>query len=149
MLTPMNTRTLCILAAALAAVTAAGAAPITGGPLGGRLLESEPDRAEFFVNAERRAEIRFYDAALKPLAPGAQVVSVTAEVPSGRVRMELEKTEDGFVTHEPLPAGEAYRIVVQVRATPEARPQNFRLDLNLGRCGGCARAEYACTCESH
>jgi hypothetical protein len=65
------------------------------------------------------------------------------------VKLEVVKTEFGFATKDALPAGEPYRVVVQVRATPEAKPQNFRLDLNLGHCAGCDRAEYACTCESH
>jgi hypothetical protein len=53
----------------------------------------------------------------------------------------------GFVSKTTLPAGEPYRVVVQVRATPDAKPQNFRLDLNLALCGECQRAEYACTCD--
>ena len=145
----MNTKTLLSLAAALCAAALVHAIQIVGGPLGGRLLEMEPTRAEFVVSAERKAEIRFYDAALKPIAPAAQMVAITAEPASGRVKLEVVKTEFGFATKEPLPAGEPYRVVVQVRATPEAKPQNFRLDLNLGHCAGCDRAEYACTCESH
>lgn len=119
------------------------------GPAGGRLLETEPARAEFVVNPAGKAEIRFYDAALKPVAPATQVVAVTAEPAAGRVKLEVERAEFGFVTKEVLPPGGPYRVVVQVRATPEAKPQNFRIDLNLGNCAGCDRAEYACTCESH
>ena len=145
----MKTRTLLSLAVALCAAALVHAGKIVGGPAGGRLLETEPARAEFVVNAERKAEIRFYDAALKPAAPVTQAVTVTAEPAAGRVKLELVKTEFGFATPEALPAGEPYRVVVQVRATPEAKPQNFRLDLNLAHCGGCDRAEYACTCESH
>jgi hypothetical protein len=145
----MNTKTLLSLAVALCAAVLVHAEKIAGGPAGGRLLETESARAEFVVSAERKAEIRFYDVALKPAAPTTQVVTVTAEPAGGRVKLELVKTEFGFATKEPLPAGEPYRVVVQVRATTEAKPQNFRLDLNLGHCGGCARAEYACTCESH
>ncbi len=145
----MNTKTLLSLAVALCAAALVHAEKIVGGPAGGRLLETEPARAEFVVNADRKAEIRFYDAALKPTSPTTQTVTITAEPAAGRVKLELVKTEFGFATQEPLPAGEPYRVVVQVRATPEAKPQNFRIDLNLGHCGGCDRAEYACTCESH
>jgi len=63
--------------------------------------------------------------------------------------LALEKTSAGFVSVGALPAGEPYRVVVQVRASPEARPQNFRIDLNLEECGECSRAEYACICEGH
>ncbi len=145
----MKTKTLLSLVVALCAAVLVHAEKIVGGPAGGRLLETEPARAEFVVNAERKAEIRFYDSALKPVAPTTQLVTVTAEPASGRVKLEVVQTEFGFATKETLPAGGTYRVVVQVRATPEAKPQNFRIDLNLGHCGGCNRAEYACTCESH
>jgi len=145
----MNTKTLLSLAVALCAAALVHATQAVGGPAGGRLLETEPARAEFVVSAERKAEIRFYDAALKPAAPTTQAVTIIAEPASGRVKLEVVKTEFGFATKETLPAGATYRVVVQVRATPEAKPQNFRIDLNLGHCAGCDRAEYACTCESH
>ena len=145
----MKTRSLLSLAVALCATALVHAEKLVGGPAGGRLLETEPARAEFVVNAERKAEIRFYDAALKPTALAAQAVAITAEPASGRVKLEVVKTEFGFATKETLPAGETYRVVVQVRAAPEAKPQVFRIDLNLGHCAGCDRAEYACTCESH
>lgn len=145
----MKTKILLSLAAALCAAAVVHAEKIVGGPQGGRLLETEPARAEFVVNSERKAEILFYDVALQPTAPTTQVVSVTAEPAAGRVKLEVVKTDFGFATKEPLPAGEPYRVVVQVRANAEAKPQNFRVDLNLGHCGGCNRAEYACTCEGH
>ncbi|MBI2511676.1 MAG: hypothetical protein HYV96_06850 [Opitutae bacterium] len=135
--------------AALCAVVCAHAENIVGGPKGGRLLETEPLRAEFFVTPERKVEIVFYDAALKPVAPGAQSVTVTAEPAGGRVKLELEKTATGFLSTQPLPEGGPYRVVVQARADAEAKPRNFRIDLNLAPCGECQRAEYACICEGH
>lgn len=125
---------------------AAAAEKIAAGPKGGRLLDSAPHRAEFFVTPERTVRIAFYDAALKPVAPGERVVIVTAEPASGRVPIALEKTSDGFVSKAALPAGEPYRVVIQVREKPGATPKNFRIDLNLGPCGECQRAEYACIC---
>ena len=145
----MKTKTLLFIALAFLFAAVTRAEKAVAGPAGGRLLETEPARAEFFVNAAGKAEVRFYDTALKPVEPSAQVVAVTAEPASGRVKLEMEKAEFGFVTKEVLPAGASYRVVVQVRSTPEAKPQNFRIDLNLAHCGGCGRAEYACTCESH
>lgn len=145
----MKTKLLILVAGLFASAVSLQAEKVVAGPKGGRLLESEPVRAEFFVRADRHVEVAFYDAALKPVAPAAQVVAVTAEPKEGRVKLELTKGETGFVSAAPLPAGEPYRVVVQLRATPEAKPQNFRIDVNLGHCGGCSRAEYACTCESH
>ena len=145
----MKTKSILLTLAALAAVSLLHADKVAGGPKGGRLLETQPLKAEFFVTADRRVEITFYDAGLKPAAPGAQTVAVTAEPATGRTPVELEKTATGFVSKAGLPAGEPYRVVVQVRATADAKPQNFSLDLNLATCGECQRAEYACTCEGH
>lgn len=137
----------------IAAVALCGAASllaadkIVGGPKGGRLLEADGQKAEFFVTKDRKVEITFYDAVLKPIAPGEQVVAVTAEPKSGRAKIDLEKTATGYVAKTPLPEGDPYRVVVQMRAKPDAKPQNFRVDFNLETCGECKRAEYACTCS--
>ena len=136
-------------AALCAAVALQAAEKIVAGPKGGRLLESEPNKAEFFVTADRKVEITFYNAALKSVDAGAQVVTVTAEPGSGKVKLDLEKTATGFISKTALPAGEPYRVVVQTRASAEAKPKNFRVDLNLEMCGECKKKEYACTCEGH
>ena len=136
-----------VLAAFCGSVALQAAEKIVAGPKGGRLLDTAPQKAEFFVTKDRKVEVTFYDAALKPVAPGAQVVAVTAEPKSGSTKVELEKTATGFLSKSPLPSTtEPYRVVVQVRATPEARPANFRVDLNLATCGECKLAEYACIC---
>lgn len=136
-------------ALALVAVQFAHAEKTVAGPKGGRLLATVPAQAEFFVNAEQKVEILFYDAALQPSAPSTQVVAVTAEAPGGRVVLEMEKGPTGFVSALPLPDGAPYRVVVQIRAAAGGKPQNFRIDLNLDICGGCSRPEYGCTCEGH
>ena len=144
----MKLKLLLIAVAALcSAVSATAAEKIVGGPKGGRLLEVDGQKAEFFVTNDKKIEITFYDAALKPVAPGEQVVAVTAEPKSGRTKVELEKTETGYISKAAVPEGAPYRVVVQMRAKPDAKPQNFRVDLDLANCGGCNRGEYACTCD--
>ncbi len=128
--------------------SAATSDKVVPGPKGGRLLEAAPQRAEFFVTKDRLVEVTFYDAALKPTAPTTQTVAITAEPKSGRTPVALEKTATGYISKSALPAStDPYRVVVQLRATPDAKPQNFRIDLNLDTCGECKRAEYACTCS--
>lgn len=145
----MNTKLILPLILSLSGAAILHAGKSDAGPKGGRLLESEPLRAEFYVNSDRKVEIAFYDEALQVVAPHNQVVNVTAELGTGRALVALEKTPSGLVSTDPLPAGEPYRVVVQVRATPDSRPQNFRVDLVLDVCGECNRAEYACICEGH
>ncbi|MES2692630.1 MAG: hypothetical protein V4773_04095 [Verrucomicrobiota bacterium] len=129
------------------ATFAIAAEKVVAGPKGGRLLGTAPNRAEFFVTPDRKVEITFYDAALKPVAPGERTLALTAEPKSGKAPIALEKTATGFRSTGPLPAGDPYRVVVQLRETASAKPQNFRVDLNLEHCGECKLSEYACTCD--
>jgi hypothetical protein len=144
---PMNTKYILITVAALCSAALLHAEKIIGGPKGGRLLEVENQKAEFFITPDKKVEITFYDAGLKPMGPGEHVVAVTAEPKSGKAKVELEKTATGFISQSPLPEGAPYRVVVQLRAKPDAKPQNFRVDLDLQTCDGCKRGEYACTCD--
>lgn len=146
----MKTKLLLLALATLATASLAGAADqVVAGPKGGRLLATEPHAAEFFVTADRKVEVTFYDAALQPVAPGTQTVAVTAEPATGKTALTLQPTATGFVSTAALPPGEPYRVVVQIRAAASAKPANFRLDLNLITCGECQKAEYACICTGH
>jgi len=144
----MKLKSLLIAVAALCgAVSLTAADKVVGGPKGGRLLEVDGQKAEFFVTKDKKVEITYYDAALKPTSPGENVVAVTAEPKSGRAKVEMDKTPTGFISKAPVPEGAPYRVVVQMRAKADAKPQNYRVDLDLSNCGGCNRAEYACTCD--
>ena len=118
------------------------------GPKGGKVFEAEPLHAEFLVNPDRTVTITFYDEAMKPVAPDAQTATVIAEAPAGKTKLELAVRDGALASSEPLPDGEGYRVVVQIRATPDAKPQNFRIDLITAICGECKLPEYACTCEN-
>ncbi len=144
----MKTKTL-LIAFLLAVTTAFASEKTIAGPKGGRMLIADTVRAEFFVTAERRVEVSFYDQTGQPVPSGAASVAITAETAGGRVAVPLVPKDVTLVSAEPLPAGDPYRVVVQVRSALGARPSNFRIELNLHECGGCQRAEYACTCDSH
>lgn len=147
----MKIKSLLLVATTLAAAATLGAAEkAAAGPKGGRILAATPHPTEFFVTPDRRVEINFYDGTLKPVGPGTQVVTVTAEPKAGRLVLELAETATGFVSRNPLPArDEVYRVVVQVREAASAPPKNFRIDLKLDQCAECQHAEYACTCAGH
>lgn len=137
------------LAGLLIASTTAHAETDHAGPNGGRVLPAEPQAVEFFVDAERHAVLTALDAAGNAVSAQGAQITVIAETADGRVTPELVATEHGFRSAAPLPAATPYRVIVQVRAEPGARPQNFRLDLELHECGECKLAEYACICEGH
>ncbi|HEU0010871.1 MAG TPA: hypothetical protein VFT34_13725 [Verrucomicrobiae bacterium] len=147
----MNTRLqrLLVTTALLAGLCVASAADKKqlGGPKGGRLLEKTEPRAEFYVEKDRTVSITFYDAALKPVPVTAQAITIIADAKDGKARLEFEKKGDVLVSKTKLPEGDGYNLVVQFRQTADAKPQNFRFKLETHTCGGCKRAEYACTCD--
>ena len=132
--------------ALLAAAVAFAAQPIPG-PKGGKIVTTEAPHVEFFVEEDRSVTVSFYDKDLKPVAPSGQVVSVIAEAETGRVTLAFGPKAGALVSTAPLPAGDGYRVVVQVRDTAQARPKNYRVDFHDEICGECQRAEYACVCE--
>jgi hypothetical protein len=119
---------------------------VKAGPRKGLLLGTTPS-AEFFVEKDRTVSIAFYDAELKAQAPSAQVVTATAEAPSGKAKLEFEKKGNMLVSKSPLPEGEGYQVVLQVKDTADAKAKNFRIKLLTHICKGCSNPEYACTCD--
>ena len=147
----MNTtlRSILVTAALLTGLCATSAADKKhlGGPKGGRLLEKTEPLAEFYVEKDRSVTITFYDAAPKPVAVTTQTVTVIADAKDGKAKVEFEKKGDALVSKTKLPEGDGYNVVVQFKQAAEAKPQNFRFKLETHTCGGCKRAEYACTCD--
>lgn len=118
-----------------------------GGPKGGRLLEKTEPKAEFFLEKDYTATITFYDASLKSVPATSQSVAVIADAKDGKKTIEFEKKGDVLVSKTKLPEGDGYNVVMQFKQAGEAKPQNFRFKLETHECGGCKRAEYACTCD--
>jgi len=116
------------------------------GPKGGRLLEKTEPQAEFFLEKDHTVTVTFYDAALKPVPVSSQVATVIATAKEGKVTVEFEKKGDVLVSKTKLPEGDGYNLVVQLKQSADAKPQNFRFKLETHLCGECKRAEYACIC---
>lgn len=141
-----------ILAMALtvtAGVTHVWAEKIVGGPKGGRLLEAEGLKAEFFVEKDKTMSVTFYDESLKKIPATTQSVTAIAEAPGGKQTIEFETKNDELASVRPLPDGEGYNVVVRIKPTVDSTPKNFRIPLETHTCGECGRAEYACTCDEH
>lgn len=45
-----------------------------------------------------------------------------------------------------LPQGHGYNLVVQLKQSADAKPQNFRIRFDQKTCNKCIRPEYACIC---
>ncbi len=146
--TPTLLAALLLAAAAPGADEPAAAKPLAG-PNGGKLLPFGALQAEFVVLKERKVAVNLFDAALKPVAPSGQQAAATAQAPSGAAKLEFDQAATGFTSKSALPDGDGYILVLQLRPAPGAKPENHRIKLDLAVCGGCNRAEYACTCEGH
>ncbi|HMJ91520.1 MAG TPA: hypothetical protein VK530_16980 [Candidatus Acidoferrum sp.] len=120
---------------------------IVTGPKGGRILEKTAPQAEFLVSSNRSVSIHFYDAAAKGIAPTTQNVTLIVETPGARNKVEFDTKGDALVSKTALPDGDGYNVVVQFRQSSDAKPQNYRFPLDMSSCGGCKRAEYACSCH--
>ncbi|HEY0908251.1 MAG TPA: hypothetical protein VGD88_10790 [Opitutaceae bacterium] len=140
-------RNLILTSFALLATAAALAAKPISGPKGGKIVTTEAPHVEFFVEKDRTVTVSFYDKDLKPVAPAAQVVSAVAEAKTGKVNLAFAAKDGALVSSAPLPEGDGYRIVVQVRDTAQAKPRNYRVEFHDEVCGECKRAEYACVCD--
>ncbi|HRH95325.1 MAG TPA: hypothetical protein PLB55_05290 [Prosthecobacter sp.] len=136
-----------LIIAALATGSVFADAKVKAGPRKGLLLDLGGKQAEFFVEKDRSISIAVYDAALKAQPATTEVITATAEAPGGKTKLEFEKKGNLLVSKAPLPAGEGYTVVVQVKANAETKPKNFRIPLVLHTCKGCSNPEYACICD--
>ena len=142
-------RQLLLVSVTLAASAVAFAAKPIAGPKGGKILTTDAPHAEFFVEKDRTVTVTFYDAALKPVALASQVVTGVAEAKTGKVGLEFAAKGGALVSNVPLPQGDDYTVVLQVRETASARPKVYRVQFHSEVCDECKHAEYACACDEH
>ena len=137
-----------LIIAALATTSAFADTKVKSGPRRGLIMDLGTKQAEFFVEKDRSISIAVYDAALKAQPASTEVITAIAEAPSGKVKMEFANKDGKLVSTTKLPEGEGYQVVVQAKATPDAKTKNFRIRLLTHICGGpCKNPEYACTCD--
>jgi hypothetical protein len=136
--------TLAILA--LGITLARAGEKVTAGVKGGRLLENDSPRTEFFVEKDHTVSLTFYDKDMKPVPVAEQSATAIAETKDGKKKIEFEKKGDVLVSKSPLPEGDGYTVVLQLKQTAAGKPKNFRIPLNMSICSKCHHPEYACTC---
>lgn len=116
------------------------------GPTGGKLITDIEPHVEFFVNKDKKVEIRFVNDDNKVVAPAAQVISVTLGDRSAPTKLAFTKDGDKLVSDKAIPEGNDMPTVVQIKATPDAKALTEKFNLNLEKCPTCKYQEYACTC---
>lgn len=118
-----------------------------GGPKGGKLLENQAPRAEFFVEKDHTVSLTFYDENLKPVAVKDQSATASIDSEGKKTKIDFVKQGDVLKSTSPLPHGDGYNIVVQLKKDASSKSENFRIKYDTHTCGGCNRMEYACTCD--
>lgn len=116
------------------------------GPTGGKLITEVEPHVEFFVNKDKKVEIRFIDDDMKVVAPGAQVISVTLGDRSAPTKLSFIKDGDKLISDKAVPEGNDLPTVVQIREKEGAKAVIEKFNLNLNDCPTCKNKEYACTC---
>jgi hypothetical protein len=122
------------------------AADIQAGPTGGRLITSVTPHVEFFVNPDKKVELRFLNDANKVVPPTTQVITVALGDRAAPTKLTFLPQGDKLISDKTIPAGNDYPTVVQIRAKEGAKPVNEKFNLNLEQCPTCKYQEYACIC---
>ena len=138
--------TILTLFATIALATTLTAEDSVATPYGGRILKNIEPQAEFFVTPERKVQITFLDQQGKAIAPGEQIVTVICGERSAPTRLEFVRENGVLLSKTPLPEGNGFPTVVQIKTTPEAKTVLEKFNLNVSKCSGCGLGEYACTC---
>ena len=116
------------------------------GPNGGRLITSVDPHAEFLVTPDRKVKISFVGIDGKVIPAGEQVVTLTTGDRSAPVQLTFAKKGDVLVSDAAIPEGNMLPTVIQIKASPDAKAEIVKFNLNMANCSGCQKAEYACTC---
>lgn len=146
MKTKLLTITVVIL---LSLVNLAIAETQVAGPKGGRLLEGDGIKAEFFIEKDHNVSLTFYNDKLETISVTNEKATMIAEAPSGKKKIEFENRDGNLFSKDALPNEHGYNVVLQLKKDDTAKAKNFRIPFNTDTCAECGRAEYACTCEGH
>ena len=135
--------------AALALATPASAhQDIEIGPHGGRVFKLESATTPRLEVAARdgRFVIRVLDAKNKPIPLDARTLAITAGERSKPEKLTVEKSGETFTA--PIPRGEKFPIVFQIREKEGAKPLTARMNYDAKPCAECKKPEWMCVCRA-
>ncbi len=119
---------------------------VTFGPNGGKLIALDSPAApsaEVVVN-DGQFSVGLFDKNTKPIALDKQALTITAGDRSAPKKLEVAKKENRFVA--PLPAGEDYWAIFQLKEAPLSKALTFRVHYQTETCAECKKAEWLCDC---
>jgi hypothetical protein len=115
------------------------------GPNKGRILEFSTNESMHGEVTEKdgKLHIALLDKDMKPVKVEAQSLTATAGTREKPVKMETTPTDGGFSLAAP---GEKEWLILQYKATPEAKPITVRLNYITKTCPPCGNPEWRCAC---
>jgi hypothetical protein len=116
------------------------------GPNGGRIVEGEDFKLEFFVTQDRHVQISFLNEEGEVVAPKSQTVSLIGGSRSDPTRLQFEKSGKVLLSQNTLPDLKNLPAILNVKASEEATPVRERFNVNMSTCPECSLHEYACIC---
>ena len=135
-------------AVALAASSALAHQDIEIGPKGGRIFKLESETTPRLEVAAKDSQFVIYvlDAANKPLPLADRALTITAGERSKPEKLAVAKTGEAFTA--PIPKGEEFPIVFQIREKEGLKPLTARMNYNAKPCPECRKPEWMCACGS-
>ena len=135
---------------ALLALTAAPLSAHTGndmGPNDGRIFELESKTTPHLEVGQKDGKFVIHilgEDAKQVLPAGERTLTITAGERSAPEKLKVEKTGDAFTA--PIPKGDKYPVVFQIREKEGAKALTARMTYDGKICSECKRAEWLCTC---
>lgn len=122
---------------------------IVAGPNGGRVMMSVEPHLELFVTEDRKVRITAvsHDEKPKAIPLGGQSVKLIAGKRLSPTRLEFTKDGNSLISDKTLPEGMNFPVVVQIKATADAKTVLEKFQMNLEGCPTCEYKEYACVCD--
>ncbi len=135
-----------ILTLALSLCTASAHEHITVGPGQGRIayLDSTTTPSAEFNAKDGKARITLLDKDLKAIPLSEQILVITAGERGSAAKLAVTKEGNEFVA--PLPKGEDYWCIFQLKEKPAAKSITFRVHYNATICAECKKPEWICLC---
>ena len=144
----MKTSSLSILILAALSVVLPAHESITFGPNGGKLvaLDSPATPSAEVVVKESQFIVGLFDKSKKPIALEMQALTITAGERSAPSKLAVTRTADSFTA--PLPAGDDFWAIFQLKETPAKKAHTFRIHYQTKPCPECKKPEWLCACGS-
>lgn len=117
------------------------------GPNGGRMVTVVSPAFEFLARPGKSVEIRFIDESGKIVPPSGQEVELIGGNRSDPIRLRFKESQKKLVSDKPLPKGNRYPVILNIRTSPDDDLVRERFNLNFATCPACKLSEYACTCD--